>query len=115
MKANSNKRNDLERMAKITRKSNEPTEIIKLLLLNYMLLGGASSGDIKNSHLWKMPHLVSPEESSVRTLFLEIVFDLTSCLKSSKCFFGKQKQNYRMSSNVSSDDEEPEEEPDILG
>ena len=44
-------------MAKVTRKSNEPTEIIKLLLLNYMLLGGASSGDIKNSHLWKMPHL----------------------------------------------------------
>ena len=46
MKANSNKRNNLEGMAKITRKSNEPTEIIKLLLLNYMLLGGASSGEL---------------------------------------------------------------------
>ena len=66
MKANSNKRNNLEGMAKITRKSNEPTEIIKLLLLNYMLLGGASSGDIKNSHLWKMPHLVSPEDRTLR-------------------------------------------------
>ena len=63
-------------MAKITRKSNESTEII--MLLNYMLLGGASSGDIKNSHLWKMPHLVSPEDGT-----LKIVFDLTSCLKSS--------------------------------
>ena len=96
-------------MAKITRKSNEPTEIIKLLLLNYMLLGGASSGDIKNSHLWKMPHLVSPEDGTLKNcLWSYFMF------KKFKIFF-RYVKNSRMSSNVSSDDEEPEEEPDILG